>query len=370
MSHAKIRVLVVDDCRLLRQIIIDGLTQSGNVEVVGEAADGQEGLRLIRELRPDVVTLDIQMPQMDGIATLDAIMADRPLPVVMVSSLTQRGAEVTFDALARGAMDYVPKPEGATAGPDFCAELLRKIRMAAGADVTRVLEIRRARAKRSRPVVRTPLKPSSIALRPPRENTEGCVVIGISTGGPPALASLFENLQPPMPPIVVVQHMPAGFTKPFAWRLNSLSPLSIKEAEEGDLLEPNTVLVAPGGRHLRLRRNGRQVRAVLDDAPPVSGHRPSVDVLMRSVVELFGARTLGVIMTGMGHDGVAGCQAIRQEGGYVLGQDEATSEVYGMNKAAFVKGHVDEQFSLPNAALAITRRLRATKDALLLLSAV
>jgi two-component system chemotaxis response regulator CheB len=362
MSRAKIRVLVIDDCRLLRQIIIDGLAQSNNVDVVGEAADGQQGLRLIRELQPDVVTLDIQMPQMDGLATLDAIMAERPVPVVMVSSLTQRGAEVTFDALARGALDYVPKPEGAAAGRAFCTELLRKIRLAAGADVMRVLEIRRARAKRVRPAVRTPLKPNGVVLRPRREATDGCVVIGISTGGPPALASLFENLQPPMPPIVVVQHMPAGFTKPFAWRLNGLSELSIKEAEEGDLLEPNLVLVAAGGRHLRLRRCGRQVQAVLDDALPVSGHRPSVDVLMRSVVELFGANTLGVIMTGMGHDGVAGCQAIRQEGGYVLGQDEATSEVYGMNKVAFVKGHVDEQFSLPDAAQAIVRRLRAAKD--------
>jgi two-component system chemotaxis response regulator CheB len=367
MPPAKIRVLVVDDSRLLRQIIVDSLAAIPNIQVVGEAGDGEEALRLIRRLNPDVVTLDIQMPQMDGIATLDAIMAERPVPVVMVSSLTQRGAEVTFEALARGALDYVPKPEGTGAGRAFPAELVRKIRLAAGADVPRILEIRRSRAKRSRTPACPAHKPSSIASR---QTLGGCVVIGISTGGPPALASLFERLQPPVPPIVVVQHMPAGFTKPFAWRLNSLSPLSIKEAEEGDLLEPNLVLIAPGGRHLRLRRCGPQVRAVLDDAPPVSGHRPSVDVLMRSAVELFGANTLGVIMTGMGHDGVAGCQAIRREGGYVLGQDEASSEVYGMNKVAFVHGHVDAQFSLPDAAEAITHRLHIARNTRRQLSAV
>jgi two-component system, chemotaxis family, protein-glutamate methylesterase/glutaminase len=169
---------------------------------------------------------------------------------------------------------------------------------------------------------------------------------------------LFESLRPPMPPIVVVQHMPPGFTGPFAWRLNSVSELSIKEAEEGDVLEPNRVLIAPGGSHLRLRRRGHQVYAIIDDAPPVSGHRPSVDVLMRSAAEAFGANVLGVIMTGMGRDGVAGCRAIRHQGGYVLGQDEATSEVYGMNKVAFVEGHVDEQFSLDDAAQVITRRAR------------
>lgn len=358
MSGTKIRVLIVDDSRLLRQIIRDALSEASDVEIVGEASNGRHALRRIRELKPDVVTLDIQMPQMDGMTALEAILADGFTPVIMVSSHTRHGAEVTFDALGRGALDYVAKPEGMAARAAFCDELLRKVRMAAGADVERILEIRRARAKRPRKVVK-PLP--SVETRLPhtaRAVVDGCVAIGISTGGPPALTSLFENLQPPMPPIVVVQHMPPGFTGPFAWRLNSISPLSIKEAEEGDVLCPDCVLVAPGGRHLRLRWRGRQVVATLDDGPQVSGHRPSVDVMMHSAVECFGDRTLGVIMTGMGRDGVAGCREIRSVGGYVLGQDAATSEVYGMNKVAFVDGHVDEQFGLPQAAQAITVQVR------------
>jgi two-component system chemotaxis response regulator CheB len=358
MPDSKIRVLIVDDSRLLRQIISDALAQAPDVEIVGEASNGRDGLRLAGELKPDVVTLDVHMPQMDGIAMLDAIMAERTVPVIMVSALTQHGAEVTFDALSRGALDYVAKPEGAEARREFFDELVRKVRSAAGADVARILQIRQARAKKRR----TTRKPLSAASPKPaatsRPGVDSCVAIGISTGGPPALALLFENLRPPMPPIVVVQHMPAGFTGPFAWRLNSISELSVKEAETGDLLEPDRVLIAPGGRHFRVRRRGSQVYAVIDDDPPVSGHKPSVDVLMRSVAEAFGANTLGVIMTGMGHDGVAGCQAIRQKGGFVLGQDEATSEVYGMNKVAYVEGHVNEQFALDEVAQVIARRMR------------
>jgi two-component system chemotaxis response regulator CheB len=363
MCDTKIRVVVVDDCRLLRQIIADALSEAPDVEIVGEASNGRHGLRMVRQLKPDVVTLDIQMPHMDGMTALEAILADGFTPVLMVSSHTRHGAEVTFDALARGALDYVAKPEGALARSAFSEELLRKVRMAAGADVHRILEIRKARAKRERKIPRplTPVETKRSTV--PRPAVDGCVAIGISTGGPPALTSLFESLQPPMPPIVIVQHMPPGFTGPFAWRLNSISPLSIKEAEEGDVLEPNLVLVAPGGRHVRLRRRAHQVVATLHDGPSVSGHRPSVDVMMQSAVECFGSRILGVIMTGMGRDGVAGCCAIRAAGGYVLGQDEATSEVYGMNKVAFVEGHVDEQFGLPSAAITISSHVRRTRRA-------
>ena len=187
---------------------------------------------------------------------------------------------------------------------------------------------------------------------------EACVAIGISTGGPPVLTSLFEALAPPMPPIVVVQHMPVHFTGPLAWRLDGLSSLSIKEAENGDPLRPNQVLIARGGCHLQLHRVGKTVKARLGDAPPVSGHRPSIDVMMKSAAELFGRHCLGVIMTGMGHDGVEGCAAVRAAGGYVLGQDEASSDVYGMNRLAFVQGHVDRQFSLEAAAAVVAREAR------------
>ena len=191
------------------------------------------------------------------------------------------------------------------------------------------------------------------------ELADKCIAIGISTGGPPALARLFESLGPPMPPIVVVQHMPPSFTKPLAWRLDSLGELTIREAAQEDLLEPNHVLIAPGGKHLRVRRVGNSGRRPwCSTAPPVSGHKPSVNVLMNSVAETFGNNCLGVIMTGMGRDGADGCGVIRASGGYVLGQDEDSSDVYGMNKVAYVEGNVDRQFSLSEAAAVITRQVR------------
>jgi two-component system chemotaxis response regulator CheB len=175
-----------------------------------------------------------------------------------------------------------------------------------------------------------------------------CIAIGASTGGPPALSDLFQALSPPLPPIVVVQHMPVNFTGPFARRLDAASQLSIREARSGDMLRPNQVLIAPGGRHLRLRRLGAEVIAELETAEPVSGHRSSIDVMMRGAAVALGSRCLGIIMTGMGHDGAQGCAAIRAAGGYVLGQDEATSDVYGMNRMAAIQGHVDRQFALPD----------------------
>ncbi len=188
-----------------------------------------------------------------------------------------------------------------------------------------------------------------------------CIAVGISTGGPSALTVLFNVLRPPMPAIVVVQHMPPRFTGPLAWRLDALSELSVKEAEANDVLRPNHVLIAPAGLHLLLRRSGNRVRVVLNDEPPRSGHKPSIDVMMQSAAKAFGPRCLGVIMTGMGYDGVSGCAAIRAGGGYVLGQDEASSDVYGMNKAAHGAGHVDRQFSLDDAAAVIGAGVKRLK---------
>jgi two-component system, chemotaxis family, protein-glutamate methylesterase/glutaminase len=185
-----------------------------------------------------------------------------------------------------------------------------------------------------------------------------CIAIGISTGGPPALAHLFAHLRPPVPPIVVVQHMPAAFTQPLAERLNGLSEITVCEATDGASLVPNQVLLAPGGKHLRIRRFGHLWRANVFDGPAVSSHKPSIDVLMTSVAEAFGRRCLGIIMTGMGRDGVAGCAAIRQAGGNVLGQDEHSSDVYGMNKIAFVEGHVDRQFALSDVADELAREIQ------------
>ena len=369
MALDEIRVLVVDDSAVIRSLIIDSIEATPGMKVVGAAPDGRQALEMLDAARPDVVTLDIQMPNMDGLATLDAILARRSLPVIMVSSLTKLGAEITLDALDRGAVDYLAKPDyGAKTRAALQEELPRKIRMAAGCDVKRIVEIRRGQRQRiaQRAAARgaLPLGAKQGASRGPLPELAGkCVAIGISTGGPPALARLFESLRPPMPPIVVVQHMPPSFTKPLAWRLDSLSELSIKEAAQGDTLEPNHVLVAPGGKHLQIRRLGNAVKAVVFDGPVVSGHKPSVDVMMKSVAEVFGGGCLGVIMTGMGRDGADGCGAIRAAGGYVLGQDEATSDVYGMNKVAFVEGRVDRQFALDEAATVIAHYVRLRKAA-------
>jgi two-component system chemotaxis response regulator CheB len=351
-----IRVLVVDDSAVIRSIIAESISATPGMTVVGRAGDGRQALELLDSVWPDVITLDIQMPHMDGLATLEAILARRPIPVVMVSSLTRLGANITLDALDRGAVDYLAKPDY---GPQTKAalrdDLPRKIRTAAGIDVRRILQIRRERKERRADHARQMPPAGKPRTSAPPELAGKCIAIGISTGGPPALARLFEALRPPMPPIVVVQHMPASFTKPLAWRLDSLGELGVREAAPGDPLQPDTALIAPGGKHLQVRRLGTSVKAVVRSGAPVSGHMPSVDVLMKSVAETFGKDCLGVIMTGMGRDGVDGCGAIRAAGGYVLGQDEASSDVYGMNKAAYVEGNVDRQFSLDEAAAVISR---------------
>jgi len=289
------------------------------------------------------------MPRKDGLETLQELLARYPVPVIMVSSLTQLGADATFKALDYGALDYIAKPQGGM--PDKAAfgnELVRKIRSVAGSGVRRILKIRRDRTERKmqRGKVAQP-KETAADLN---HLADKCVTIGTSTGGPPALTSLFESIHGPVPPIVVVQHMPGTFTKPFAWRLNSISSLSIKEAETGDVLKPDHVYIAPGGQHLELVKRGHQVRCKVRDGDSVSGHKPSADVMMQSAARIYGDKCLGAIMTGMGRDRADGCQAIRTAGGYVLGQDEASSDVYGMNKVAFVEGHVDRQFNLDEAA--------------------
>ena len=342
----------------MRRMISDYISQTPDMEVVATASDGTKAIEMCRKLSPDVVTLDIQMPKMDGLATLDALLQQRPVPVIMVSALTQAGADITLDALERGALDYVAKPDrGSGVEKVLGYDLIRKIRSVAGSDVQRVLRIRR---DRKQPHVREAAPrtvPSPVAETGAGGLADKCIAIAISTGGPPALASLFETLRPPMPPIVVVQHMPATFTGPLSRRLNQLSRLTIKEAASGDVLRPNHVFIANGGCHLELRRHGKFVKTVLRDGEPVSGHKPSADVMMQSAAEAYGPNCMGIVMTGMGRDGSFGCAHVRRKGGFVLGQDEATSDVYGMNKVAFVEGNVDRQFSLNEAATIITRQV-------------
>lgn len=354
MSKKRIRVLIVDDSRLIRELICDALASHPDLSVVGTCTDGVEALASLEALRPDVITLDLQMPRMDGLETLDRLLACRPTPVIVVSALTQRAADVTLQALDRGAMDYVAKPNGVSEMKRaFGEELPQKIRNMAGADVRRVLQLRKTKQ------LRTAVKSAPATHAAERiDRFIGCIAIGISTGGPPALAQLFGALVPPLPPIVVVQHMPQMFTGPFANRLNSLSAIRVREAASGDILRPNEAVVAPGGKHLSLRRVGGRVEVVIVDGDPVSGHKPSVDVMMRSAAQTFGKACVGVIMTGMGRDGADGCGFIRAAGGFVLGQDEGSSDVYGMNKVAFAEGHVDVQASLQHLPEAIATQAR------------
>lgn len=366
MFQRTTRVLVVDDSPLIRALISDLLEEETDIEVVGTAADGMEAVRLARSLKPDVITLDVQMPKMDGLQTLEKILEEQPIPVIMVSATTQLGGQITLEALDRGALDYIAKPEGLKeAETTLRTELCRKIRSAASTDVKRVLSMRRERAEKRRQrqeqstVTREKKSTTSTAPIPEVPISDKCIALGISTGGPPALASIFEVLPAGLPPIVIVQHMPANFTKAFASRLNSISKVNVKEAETGDVIKPGHAYLAPGGLHLEVRRNGRdggklQVR----EGDPVSGHRPSVDVMMNSVAGIYGNRVLGIVMTGMGRDGSDGCKAIRAAGGFVLGQDEASSDVYGMNKVAFQEGNVDRQFSLDEAATTIATQVR------------
>jgi two-component system, chemotaxis family, protein-glutamate methylesterase/glutaminase len=358
MTKDNIRVLIVDDSAVMRALLSDQIASVPGMSVAGTARNGPEALAANVALRPDVITLDLQMPGMDGLAVLDGLLQREPVRVVMVSALTRAGAAVTLDALDRGAMDYVAKPENAADGRAlFTAELIRKIRSASEMDIQRVLAWRRSRAAaRSEAAIERPVKRANEDC--PAELAGRCVALGISTGGPPALTRLLAAIRPPMPPIVIVQHMPPQFTGPLAARLDSLSPLTVREAVQGDVLKPNSVLVAPGGMHLELRRRGTVVAVALRDAPPVSGHKPSIDVMMTSAAKIFGPDCLGVIMTGMGRDGADGCRAIRAAGGYVLGQDQASSDVYGMNRAAYAEGNVDQQFGLQEAAAILFRQVR------------
>lgn len=356
MSRSPIKVLIVDDSPLVREMLCDALANKTDMLVIGVAESGEAALSLLEKLSPDVITLDLHMPKMDGLATLDAILARRPVPVIVVSSFAKRAAELTLQALDHGALDYVEKPSGlADAQKVYGEDLPQKIRNMAGADVTRVLRYRRLQSTRSKQPVK-----GKVGTVPPT-SMRGCIALGISTGGPPALSTLLSALSPPLPPIVIVQHMPLRFTGLFAKRLDTLTSLEVKEAEQGDLLRSNQVLIAPGGTHLRLRRTtAKDVCIQLESGEPVSGHKPSVDVMMASAAKAYGEQCLGVIMTGMGRDGATGCKAIRDAGGYVLAQDEASSDVYGMNKVAFVEGHVDQQVSLGQMARAIVKRVQST----------
>jgi two-component system, chemotaxis family, protein-glutamate methylesterase/glutaminase len=338
----KIRVLVVDDSALMRKLIPAILTRDPSIEVVGTAMDGAFALKKIEELRPDVVTLDLEMPRMDGMETLRLIMRRAPLPVILFSTHSKEGAYSTLKALALGAVDFIAKPTDAAAGHlETIADLLiEKIKVAKRA------------AGRKLPPATVPIEPPSLkkgarsSLPPSR-----IIAIGISTGGPNALQFVLSQIPADFPcSILVVQHMPEGFTEMFARRLDECCALDVSEARSGDLLISGRVLICPGNRHMMVRRMPRGDMAVLSDGAPVNGHRPSVDVLFHSVAQEFSLAAVGVIMTGMGEDGAEGLGAIKAAGGLTVAQSEETCVVGGMPRAAINKGYATKVITLDGLA--------------------
>ena len=342
---AKIRVLVVDDSALMRKLIPQVLQRDPSIEVVGTAMDGSIGLKKIEELHPSVVTLDLDMPRMDGLEMLRQITRRFHIPVIVVSAHTAHGASLTLKALALGAFDFVTKPQEAAAGrlDQIAAELALKIKVAQASGAPKMI-ITEPAGKQHLPV-----KSSTQPRWPSR-----IVAIGVSTGGPQALQYLFSQLPADFPGcILIVQHMPEGFTEMFSQRLNESSAMEIKEAQSGDLLLAGRALICPGNRHIKVRRMEHGNIAILVDQPRVNGHRPSVDVLFNSVAQEFGAKTMAVLMTGMGEDGAAGLGAVQTAGGFTIAQSPDSCVVDSMPRSAINRGFATRVVSLSNLASVI-----------------
>jgi two-component system chemotaxis response regulator CheB len=334
----RIRVLVVDDSALMRKLIPAILERDSSIEVVGTAMDGAFALKKIEELHPDVITLDLEMPRMDGMETLRLIMRRAPLPVIVFSTHSKEGAYATFKALALGAIDFVAKPRNAAVGhlDAIAVQLIEKIKVAKRVSGR---TIRQSVPVETRPVAKKVVR----ATLPPNR----IVAIGISTGGPNALQYVLSQIPADFAAsTLIVQHMPEGFTEMFAKRLDECCALDVHEARSGDLLVAGRVLICPGNRHMMVRRMPRGDMVVLSDGPPMNGHRPSADVLFHSVAQEFGLTSIGVIMTGMGDDGAEGLGAIKAAGGMTVAQSEDTCVVSGMPRAAIAKGYANKIVSL------------------------
>ncbi len=334
-----VRVLVVDDSALMRKLIPQILETDSSIQVVGTAMDGNFGLRKIEELKPQVVTLDLEMPGMGGLQMLKEIMRRHRLPVIVVSSHSTNGASVTLKALALGAFDFVAKPADVSARmPEIARELIAKIKAAANS--------RRIRVTPVDELLRMPEKIPANTRKPAR-----VIAIGVSTGGPQSLQHMLSRLPAEFPgSIVVVQHMPENFTEMFARRLDEVCSLRVKEAQSGDMLVSGRVLICPGNRHIRVKRMPLGDVAVLSDEPRVNGHRPSVDILFQSAAQEFGSDALALIMTGMGEDGAEGMGAVRAAGGVTIAQSEDSCVVYGMPKAAIERGYATHVVPLDSLA--------------------
>ncbi len=351
MTTKKTRVLIVDDSALIRGLLTKIVNEQPDLVAVGAASDPLVARQMVRDLNPDVMTLDIEMPRMDGLDFLERVMRLRPMPVVMVSSLTEAGAEATLRALELGAVDFVPKPKlDITRGLlDYAQTLTDKIRAAASA--------------------RMPLRPASVGSAPKRPpprpighlGTEKLILIGASTGGTEAIREVLLEMPPDCPGILITQHMPAGFTRSFAERLDRLCQISVKEAEHGERVLPGHAYIAPGNRHLALQKSGANYVTALSDDPPVNRHRPSVEVLFRSAAQHAGKSAVAAMLTGMGKDGAQGMLQMREAGAYNIAQDEASCVVFGMPREAIAAGAVHEVLPLSGIAASLLAHCSGTE---------
>ncbi|PIE18846.1 MAG: chemotaxis response regulator protein-glutamate methylesterase [Proteobacteria bacterium] len=358
MSHKPVRVLVVDDSALVRKVMTRGLGADPDIEVVAAAVDPFDARDKIVSLRPEVMTLDVEMPKMDGVEFLRRLMAQLPLPTIIVSSLTRRGTQTALAALGAGAIDVVAKPTADVAGglERMMLELRAKVKNA------RYLRLDKIPYEASAPPCRPP-SPARPGLAEPatptgavlEESSHRVVAIGASTGGTQALARVMERLPVKTPGVVIVQHMPPSFTGPFAARLDRLSPMRVEEARDGDRVMDGLALVAPGGKQLEIERRGAMYYARVRPGPLVSGHCPSVDVMMASIAKAAGRHAMAVMLTGMGDDGAKGMLAMRRAGAHTVGQDERSCVVYGMPRVAYELGAVERQVPLDGVADAIRR---------------
>jgi two-component system chemotaxis response regulator CheB len=345
MNKRKIKVLVIDDSALIRGVLKEIINRENDMECVGAAPDPLAARELIKALNPDVLTLDVEMPKMDGLDFLQRLMRLRPMPVLMISTLTEGGSNITFRALELGAADFVAKPklDIARGMEEYAIEITDKIRAVAQAQV---------RKKIIEPLIHE--KFSADAILPSTKgrysSTEKLIVIGASTGGTEAIKEVLNKLPADAPGVLVTQHMPEHFTKSFADRLNSLCRISVKEAEHNERILPGFAYVAPGNSHLLIKRSGARYMVELNQGPLVNRHRPSVDVLFRSAANVAGANALGIILTGMGKDGVQGMLEMKQAGSFTIAQDEASCVVFGMPKEAIAAGGVREVLPLQNIA--------------------
>jgi len=339
----KIKVLIVDDSALVRKVMAEILSSDKDIEVIGQARDPIYALEKIKQQQPDVITLDIEMPRMDGVTFLKKIMAENPIPVVICSSLAEQGAKTTLEAMKSGAVEIITKPKLGLKG--FLEESVLEV-------TTAVKAAARARV-RKRKAVSLDLQPKNTAdvilsktTRAMTETTEKVIAIGASTGGTQALRDVLARMPAVSPGILIVQHMPEKFTTAFAGHLNEISALDVSEAKKGDRVMPGKVLIAPGGKHMLLKRSGAMYHVDVIEGPPVSRHRPSVDVLFRSVARFAGSNAVGCLMTGMGDDGAQGLLEMKQAGAITYAQDEQSSVVFGMPQEAWKRGAARELISL------------------------